>query len=308
MTGGAARQFNRCPPLRATNKPFCWRRSAFARITSHGSHAPLYARASPLHCARLALVRLHVGAGPPAGSMSAWSSRDRGDWLSQIASPRTRLDRGRTRPPLCGAPRPNTTGGLRVWWCCRVDGVNAVTGQTANSIAGRLRAGTWESAEINGWRKSLDDSAQIRASTDLARQLRPQHRTADNVGVIGSRGVRGSAPIATKPPPVCAAARGCAQMPASAREGRRACCRGRTATWIAIRNGSAKPGQRPRARAKWAPVRRDRFPSRNAGPRAGDAAAYDDYEPWSRAACCRARPDYRGRRRGAGRVPAGLVG
>ena len=42
-----------------------------------------------------------------------------------------------------------------------VDGVNAVTGQTASPSQGGYVLEPWETAEIAGWRKSLDDIAQF---------------------------------------------------------------------------------------------------------------------------------------------------
>jgi hypothetical protein len=94
----------------------------------------------------------------------------------------------------------NNTGG-RVLAVLSVDGVNAVTGQTASPNQSGYVLGPWEQVEIRGWRKSMSDVAEF-YFTDLpdsyaARTGRPQ-----NVGVIGAavytEAVRHYAP----PPPI----------------------------------------------------------------------------------------------------------
>ena len=60
----------------------------------------------------------------------------------------------------------NTTG-ERVLVVLSVDGVNAVSGETADTAQGGYVLEPWETAEIAGWRKSLDDVAQF-VFTDLA--------------------------------------------------------------------------------------------------------------------------------------------
>lgn len=77
----------------------------------------------------------------------------------------------------------NRTGG-RVLTVLSVDGVNAVTGETAAAWQSGYVLSPWQAAEIRGWRKSLDDVAAFyfAALPDsyAARTGRP-----DNVGVIG---------------------------------------------------------------------------------------------------------------------------
>ena len=77
----------------------------------------------------------------------------------------------------------NTTG-ERVLVVLSVDGVNAVTGQTASPSQGGYVLEPWESAEIAGWRKSLDDIAQF-VFTDLADSYAARTGRPRNVGVIG---------------------------------------------------------------------------------------------------------------------------
>ena len=77
----------------------------------------------------------------------------------------------------------NRTGG-RILTVLSVDGVNAVTGQTAAAGQAGYVLGSWNRAEIAGWRKDLSDVAAFyfTAIPDsyAARTGRP-----DNVGVIG---------------------------------------------------------------------------------------------------------------------------
>ncbi len=74
--------------------------------------------------------------------------------------------------------------GERVLTVLSVDGVNAVSGQTASSAQAGYVLEPWQRAEIRGWRKSYSDIAEFyfTALPDsyAARTGRPQ-----NVGVIG---------------------------------------------------------------------------------------------------------------------------
>lgn len=90
--------------------------------------------------------------------------------------------------------------GERVMAVLSVDGVNAVTGETADPYQGGYVLDPYERAEINGWRKSMSDVAQFVFSAPewsyAARTGRPQ-----NVGVIGIAVFRERAPIYVPPSP-----------------------------------------------------------------------------------------------------------
>jgi hypothetical protein len=90
--------------------------------------------------------------------------------------------------------------GERVMAVLSVDGVNAVTGETADPYQGGYVLGPYERAEINGWRKSLHEVAQFVFSAPeasyAARTGRPQ-----NVGVIGIAVFRERVPVYVPPPP-----------------------------------------------------------------------------------------------------------
>ncbi|MEO6228462.1 MAG: hypothetical protein ABIO61_11495 [Thermomonas sp.] len=77
----------------------------------------------------------------------------------------------------------NTTG-ERVLVVLSVDGVNAVSGQTASGSQAGYVLDPWESADIAGWRKSLDDIAQF-VFTDLPDSYAVRTGRPDNVGVVG---------------------------------------------------------------------------------------------------------------------------
>src|SRR5690606_13441879 len=108
--------------------------------------------------------------------------RDDGRWLPQYPH---RGDRW-----LAGVPghryavRLTNTSNERVLVVLSVDGVNAVTGEDADpSQAGYVLA-PWQSTEIAGWRKSLDEIAQFRF-TDLPDSYAARTGRPGNVGVIG---------------------------------------------------------------------------------------------------------------------------
>ena len=108
--------------------------------------------------------------------------RDSGQWLPEYGH------RGQTW--IAGMPghrysvRLTNTTGQRVLVVLSVDGVNAVTGQTAAPSQGGYVLEPWKSAEIAGWRKSLDDVAQL-VFTDLPDSYAARTGRPDNVGVIG---------------------------------------------------------------------------------------------------------------------------
>ncbi len=74
--------------------------------------------------------------------------------------------------------------GARVMTVLSVDGINALSGETAATPQTGYVLGPWQSAEIDGWRKSLDDVAAFYFTSIedsyAGRTDRPQ-----NVGVIG---------------------------------------------------------------------------------------------------------------------------
>lgn len=113
------------------------------------------------------------------------------------------------RPGHHYAVRLTNTSGERVLVVLSVDGVNAVTGQTADpSQAGYVLA-PWQTHEITGWRKSLDGVARF-VFTDLPDSYAARTGRPDNVGVIGVAAFRERRPLRQRPqpaPPVAPAPR-----------------------------------------------------------------------------------------------------
>jgi hypothetical protein len=77
----------------------------------------------------------------------------------------------------------NRSGG-RVLAVLSVDGVNAVTGQTASPRQSGYVLDAWSRAEISGWRKSMEDVAAF-YFTALPDSYAARTDRPDNVGVIG---------------------------------------------------------------------------------------------------------------------------
>jgi hypothetical protein len=98
--------------------------------------------------------------------------------------------RARGETWIAGAPghryavRLRNDSSERVLVVLSVDGVNAVSGETAAASQTGYVLGPWETADIAGWRKSLDDIAGF-VFTDLPDAYAARTGRPDNVGVIG---------------------------------------------------------------------------------------------------------------------------
>ncbi|KGQ17855.1 hypothetical protein LF41_1708 [Lysobacter dokdonensis DS-58] len=118
--------------------------------------------------------------------------RDTGRWLPETPF------RGDTW--VAGAPghryavRLTNTTGERVLVVLSVDGVNAVTGQTARPSQAGYVLEPWQSTEVAGWRKSLDDIAQF-VFTDLPDSYAARTGRPRNVGVVGIAVFREARPV-----------------------------------------------------------------------------------------------------------------
>lgn len=201
--------------------------------------------------------------------------RDTGQWL-----PETRA-RGRTW--VAGTPghrysvRLTNTTGERVLVVLSVDGVNAVSGETASPGQTGYVLAPWQSTEINGWRKSLDDVAQF-VFTDLPDSYAARTGRPDNVGVIGIAVFREARPIAWEPP----------SPPPIAREEARAQSRAGNAAKAAAPAAAAEAdaygglaqqriGTGHGAR-EWSPVGRTDFVRASIAPAQVTELRYDDAE------------------------------
>lgn len=114
--------------------------------------------------------------------------RDTGQVLPEYRQSRPYAQRGQDW--VAGVPghrysvRLTNTTGERVLVVLSVDGVNAVSGQTASASQTGYVLDPWETADIAGWRKSLNDIAQF-LFTDLPDSYAARTGRPDDVGVIG---------------------------------------------------------------------------------------------------------------------------
>lgn len=104
--------------------------------------------------------------------------------------------------------------GARVLAVLSVDGVNAISGETANPDQSGYVLDAYASTEVDGWRKSLSEVAQFNF-TNLANSYAARSGRPDNVGVIGvavfrekplfwREGRIAQAPLADRYPPASA--------------------------------------------------------------------------------------------------------
>lgn len=143
-------------------------------------------RTSLLPQAALLAIALSCAACAPAGARPrvdiAVVDRDGGDWLP--AYPHRGQDWIAGTPGHRYGVRLTNTGGERVLVVLSVDGVNAVTGETAHPSQAGYVLEPWQSTQITGWRKSYQDVAQF-VFTDLPDSYAARTGRPDDVGVIG---------------------------------------------------------------------------------------------------------------------------
>jgi len=105
--------------------------------------------------------------------------------------------------------------GVRVLAVLSVDGVNVISGETANPDQSGYVLDAYASTEVDGWRKSLSEVAQFNF-TNLGNSYAARSGRPDNVGVIGvavfrekplvwREGRIAQAPLADRYPPAPAA-------------------------------------------------------------------------------------------------------
>ena len=188
--------------------------------------------------------------------------RDSGQWLPKYPY------RGDTW--VAGTPgsrysvRLANTTGERVLVVLSVDGVNAVSGQTAAPSQAGYVLDPWETTEIAGWRKSLDDIAQF-VFTDLPDSYAARTGRPDNVGVIGIAVFREyQPPRLAYAPPIATQAQ--ERRPAAAK----AAAADRAMAESSQRLGTGH-GQR-----EWAPVGRTEFRRASSRPQQVSQLRYDD--------------------------------
>jgi hypothetical protein len=227
--------------------------------------------------------------------------RDRGDWLGQV--------RHRGQDWIEGEPGPrysvhltNASGG-RVLVVLSVDGVNAVTGQTAHPSQAGYVLEPWESTEIAGWRKSLDDVAQF-VFTDLPDSYAARTGRPDNVGVIGVAVFEEARPIAYEPVPGWRRQAPAARDSADAAKAAAPAAESRSMDRAEAAAQSLGTGHGER---EWAPVAHTGFVRATRAPAQVTQVRYDDYRTLVARGVLPKQPRYRWPGTGPQAFPAGFV-
>lgn len=158
------------------------------------------------------------------------------------------------------AVRLTNRTGARVKVVLSVDGVNAVSGETAASTQTGYVLAPWQSTQIAGWRKSLDAVAQF-VFTDLGDSYAARTGRPDNVGVIGIAVFREAPPVRLIPAPVASAG-------AAAPQARRAVSAQADAAPQSLGTGHG--------RREWAPVGQTAFHAASDSPQQVSQLRYDD--------------------------------
>ncbi len=198
------------------------------------------------------LVRLDVVDRDAATVMPQYAHR--GDaWIAGIPGPRY-------------AVRLANTTGERVLVVLSVDGVNAVTGETAAPGQAGYVLGPWETTEIAGWRKSLDDVAEF-LFTDVPDSYAARTGRPADVGVIGIAVFREAPPA----PPIVLQDEARAQAKASSPAAR---------AEAATADAAAAPQQLGTGHGQraWSPVGRTHFVRASRSPVQLRQLRYDDAE------------------------------
>jgi hypothetical protein len=188
--------------------------------------------------------------------------RDTGQWLPG--------HRHRLEDWIAGTPghryavRLTNTTGERVLVVLSIDGVNAVTGETAHPSQAGYVLEPWQSAEIAGWRKSYQDIAQF-VFTSLPDSYAARTGRPDNVGTIGIAVFRERRQDPTPSPPPPPIAR--AESAAKAAEARTADAYGPAAQRQRIGTGH---GER-----EWSPTGNTRFVRASSRPAQITQLRYD---------------------------------
>ena len=221
--------------------------------------------------------------------------RDSGQWLQPV-----RFHGQRWVPGVLGdrySVRLTNISGERVLVVLSVDGVNAVSGQTADPTQGGYVLDPWESADIDGWRKSLDEVAQF-VFTDIGDAYATRTGRPDNVGVIGIAVFREAQPIIAPPsPPVLRDEARAASAPSA----KAASANEAADTGIAQQRIGTGHGDR-----QWAPVAQTGFERANDRPDQVTQLRYDDIDALVARGILR-RPCCQWRTRGPQAFPGGFV-
>ena len=239
------------------------------------SPLPLRRRSVLLQLAAFtALAGLHAGcaavAAPPLLDMQL-VDRDSGAVLTRYASRGRQFSPG--TPGARYAIRLNNRSGERVLVVLSVDGVNAVTGDTAGWAQSGYVLSPGESCDITGWRKS-DQRIAAFEFTSLGDSYAARTGRPANVGVVGAAVFREtpppvvyeSPPVSSMPAPVAPAARSAtSHLNATADAAKAAPARESAGRAEAERSARAKLGTGHGA-SEWSPIQHTTFQRRSSQP------------------------------------------
>lgn len=201
--------------------------------------------------------------------------RSRGEVLTEHRHRGNRWVAG--RPGERYAVRLTNRSGARVLVVLSVDGVNAISGESAATAQTGYVLAPWQSAEITGWRKS-DREAAAFYFTALPDSYAARTGRPHNVGVIGAAVFREKLP---EPPPAAfERAERAAAPPAAAADsavGSAQAARERDASGASeLRRQSSKLGTGHGER-EWSPVDRTTFERASAHPAEIVQIRYDSH-------------------------------
>lgn len=167
------------------------------------------------------------------------------------------------------AVRLTNTSGERLLVVLSVDGVNAISGQTAATEQSGYVLEPGQSAEIDGWRKSMQRVAQF-VFTDVGDSYAARTGRPDDIGVIGAAVFR-ERPARPLPPPIA--------LPRAYDNAAKASGEASAADAAAPMAGSRSAPQRigtGHGASQWSPV--DSTPFRRASSRPSEIVSvrYDD--------------------------------
>lgn len=108
--------------------------------------------------------------------------RETGQWLAPVGHRGERWIEG-TPGHRYGIRLASATG-RRVLVVLSVDGINAITGQTASPSQAGYVLDPWQTTQVDGWRKSMEHVAQF-VFTDVSGSYAARTSRPDDVGVIG---------------------------------------------------------------------------------------------------------------------------
>ncbi len=195
--------------------------------------------------------------------------RDSGSWLPSY--PHRGMQWVAGEPGRSYSVRLTNTTGERVLVVLSVDGVNAISGETADPAQSGYVLSPWQSTEISGWRKSHAEVARF-VFTDLPDSYAARTGRPDNVGSIGIAVFRERQSPTPRPLPSPPIARSAAPPPAP---GNAARAQASESTMTADAMGARQQVGTGHGMREWSPVSDTRFARASRRPAQVTELRYD---------------------------------